>query len=76
MGKDRGNLIQTTLEAHPDGLPRCKEKRGEWCIMASVFGDGPWKGKQYDSPQQVPVSGTQKITIDYKLESNNVNWTQ
>jgi hypothetical protein len=73
MSNGTGNLIQSTLESHENGRPRCGEKPGEWCIMASVFGK-PWG--QLDSKQQAVVKGKDKITIEYKLESDQNTWTQ
>jgi hypothetical protein len=73
MSNGTGNLIQTTLESHENGRPRCGEKPGEWCIMASVFGR-PWG--QLDSKKLAVVKGNQKIKIEYKLELDNDTWTQ
>jgi hypothetical protein len=73
MSNGTGNLIQTTLESHERGKPRCGEKAGEWCVMASVFGN-PWG--QLDSKQQAVVKGDQKIRIEYILEKDNQTWTQ
>ena len=68
MSNGTGNLIQTTLESHENGAPRCGEKPGEWCIMASVFGR-PWG--QLDSKKMAVVKGNQRIKIEYKLEADN-----
>jgi hypothetical protein len=73
MSNGTGNLIQTTLESHEPGKSRCGERKGEWCVMASVFGK-PWG--QLDSKQQSVVRGDQKIKIEYILEKDNQTWTQ
>jgi hypothetical protein len=71
LSNGTGNLIQTTLESHE--RPRCGEKTGEWCIMASVFGN-PWG--QLDSKKQAVVKDKQKVKIAYVLEKDNNTWTQ
>ncbi|KAF2672385.1 hypothetical protein BT63DRAFT_411659 [Microthyrium microscopicum] len=77
MSNGTGNLIQTTLESHEEGKPRCGEKTGEWCVMASVFGDFPGlRTKQIDAKSQGVVKGTDKITIEYRLEKDDMTWTQ
>jgi hypothetical protein len=73
MSNGTGNLIQTTLESHEPGRPRCGEKSGEWCIMASVFGK-PWGQK--DSNKMAVVKEGQKVRIEYKLEKDQNTWTQ
>jgi hypothetical protein len=73
MSNGTGNLIQSTLESHEAGKPRCGEKTGEWCIMASVFGR-PWG--QLDSKKQAVVKDKQKVKIAYVLEKDNDTWTQ
>ncbi|KAF8752853.1 hypothetical protein RHS01_07232 [Rhizoctonia solani] len=65
-----GDLVQTTLEQWPDNS-WCGAGKGEWCVRASVFG---WFG-QRDGPSAV-VKPTDAVTMNYKLGSNKMTWTQ
>ncbi|CCO28774.1 hypothetical protein RSOLAG1IB_08394 [Rhizoctonia solani AG-1 IB] len=65
-----GDLVQTTLEQWPDNS-WCGAGKGEWCVRASVFG---WFG-QRDGPGAV-VKATDSVTMNYKLGSNKMTWTQ
>ncbi|KAG8738420.1 hypothetical protein FRC10_006916 [Ceratobasidium sp. 414] len=70
MSNGTGDLIQTTLEQWPDNS-WCGAVKGQWCVRASVFG---WFG-QIDGPAAV-VKGTDAVTMNYKLGSNKLTWTQ
>ncbi|KAJ1303974.1 hypothetical protein OPQ81_008384 [Rhizoctonia solani] len=65
-----GDLVQATLEQWSDNS-WCGAGKGEWCVRASVFG---WFG-QRDGPAGV-VKATDSVTINYKLGSNKMTWTQ
>ncbi|KAG8716759.1 hypothetical protein FRC08_008849 [Ceratobasidium sp. 394] len=70
MSNGTGDLIQATLEQWPDNS-WCGATKTQWCVRASVFG---WFG-QRDGPAGV-VNPTDAVTINYKLGSNKMTWTQ
>ncbi|GLI79927.1 hypothetical protein PoHVEF18_008275 [Penicillium ochrochloron] len=70
MSNGTGDLIQTTLESWPDNS-WCGATTGQWCVRASVFG---YFG-QLDGTAS-PVSGTDKVRIEYNLESDGQTWKQ
>jgi len=70
MSNGTGDLIQTTLESWPDNS-WCGATSGQWCVRASVFGSfGQLDG------EGSPVSGTDKVRIEYNLESDGETWKQ
>jgi hypothetical protein len=78
MSNGTGNLIQSTLDNFEYGnyCDGVLIKVGEWCAVASVFGISPdWPEYQHDASGGI-VKAKQQIKIEYKLQSNNVNWTQ
>jgi hypothetical protein len=70
MSNGTGDLIQTTLESWPDNS-WCGATTGQWCVRASVFGSFG----QLDGTAS-PVSGSEKVKIEYILEDDNETWTQ
>ncbi|KAG9096671.1 hypothetical protein FRC07_010888 [Ceratobasidium sp. 392] len=70
MSNGTGDLIQATLEQWPDNS-WCGASKTQWCVRASVFG---WFG-QRDGPAGI-VNPTDAVTINYKLGSNKMTWTQ
>lgn len=70
MSNGTGDLIQTTLESWPDNS-WCGATTGQWCVRASVFG---YFG-QLDGTAS-PVSGNEKVRIEYNLESDGQTWKQ
>ncbi|KAH7016975.1 hypothetical protein EDB80DRAFT_703926 [Ilyonectria destructans] len=70
MSNGTGDLVQTTLESWPDNS-WCGAKSGQWCIRASLFGSFG----QLDGTAS-PVSGDQKVKIDYTLLSDKDTWQQ
>lgn len=70
MSNGTGDLIQTTLESWPDNS-WCGATTGQWCVRASVFGSFG----QLDGTAS-PVSGSEKVRIEYNLESDGETWTQ
>ncbi|OOQ89616.1 hypothetical protein PEBR_07622 [Penicillium brasilianum] len=70
MSNGTGDLIQTTLESWPDNS-WCGATTGQWCVRASVFGSFG----QLDGTGS-PVSGSDKVRIEYNLESDGETWTQ
>ncbi|KAJ5132079.1 hypothetical protein N7448_006237 [Penicillium atrosanguineum] len=70
MSNGTGDLVQTTLESWPDNS-WCGATTGQWCVRASVFGSfGQLDGNGS------PVSGTDKVRIEYNLESDGQTWNQ
>jgi hypothetical protein len=70
MSNGTGDLVQTTLESWPDNS-WCGAVPGEWCVRGSVFGSFG----QLDGTAS-PVKGTDKVRIEYNLESDDDTWTQ
>jgi hypothetical protein len=70
MSNGTGDLIQTTLESWSDNS-WCGATTGQWCVRASVFGSFG----QLDGTAS-PVSGSEKVKIEYILEDDNETWTQ
>ncbi|QKX59685.1 uncharacterized protein TRUGW13939_06825 [Talaromyces rugulosus] len=70
MSNGTGDLIQTTLESWSDNS-WCGATTGQWCVRASVFGSF---GQLDGTPS--PVSGSEKVKIEYILEDDNETWTQ
>lgn len=70
MSNGTGDLIQTTLESWPDNS-WCGATTGQWCVRASVFGSFG----QLDGDAS-PVSGSEKVRIEYNLESDDETWVQ
>jgi hypothetical protein len=70
MSNGTGDLIQTTLESWPDNS-WCGATTGQWCVRASVFGSFG----QLDGTAS-PVSGSEKVRIEYNLESDGQTWKQ
>jgi hypothetical protein len=70
MSNGTGDLVQTTLESWPDNS-WCGATKGQWCIRCSVFGSFG----QLDGTAGV-VSGTDKIKIEYALQSDGQTWLQ
>ncbi|KAJ5103204.1 hypothetical protein N7532_003733 [Penicillium argentinense] len=70
MSNGTGDLVQTTLESWPDNS-WCGATTGQWCVRASVFGSFG----QLDGTGS-PVSGTDKVRIEYNLESDGETWKQ
>jgi hypothetical protein len=70
MSNGTGDLIQTTLEQWPDNS-WCGASTSQWCVRASLFGSFG----QLDGDAS-PVSGSQKVRIEYNRESDGTTWTQ
>ncbi|CAI7674834.1 unnamed protein product [Penicillium pancosmium] len=70
MSNGTGDLVQTTLESWPDNS-WCGATTGQWCVRASVFGSFG----QLDGTGS-PVSGSDKVRIEYNLESDGETWKQ
>ena len=70
MSNGTGDLVQTTLESWPDNS-WCGATSGQWCVRASLFG---WFGQLDGSAS--PVSGTDRVRIEYNLESDGQTWKQ
>ncbi|KAJ5280458.1 hypothetical protein N7478_005830 [Penicillium angulare] len=70
MSNGTGDLIQTTLESWPDNS-WCGATTGQWCVRASVFG----AFGQLDGDAS-PVSGSDKVRIEYNLENDDTTWAQ
>lgn len=70
MSNGTGDLVQTTLESWPDNS-WCGATSGQWCVRASVFGSFG----QLDGTGS-PVSGSDKVRIEYNLESDGQTWKQ
>ncbi|KAJ5988653.1 hypothetical protein N7481_003863 [Penicillium waksmanii] len=68
MSNGTGDLVQTTLESWPDNS-WCGASTGQWCVRASVFGSFG----QLDGTGS-PVSGSDKVRIEYNLESDGETW--
>lgn len=70
MSNGTGDLVQTTLESWPDNS-WCGATTGQWCVRASLFGSFG----QLDGDSSA-VSGSDKVRIEYNLESDGETWKQ
>lgn len=78
ISNSTSDLVQSCLDKYQPG-ENCTGvplEPGEWCALASVYGTARLGGLfQQDAPGAV-VKKDQKIQIEYRLEPNNLNWTQ
>jgi len=72
ISNSTSDLIQTTLNAYSNNgnTSYCGATTSQWCAEASVFNGGQTNGKA------APIDPDDRVTIEYKLESDNTTWTQ
>ncbi|TLD22679.1 hypothetical protein E2P81_ATG07872 [Venturia nashicola] len=83
ISNSTNDLIQSTLDSFDLSNPKnncsgISMKPGDWCAQASVFGNDSFPGDpnlQHDGPATIVRKG-QLLQIEYKLEPDNLNWTQ